>query len=120
MTRVALPWPHNALKPNAGSPFGKKHRYAKRDAAKAAKADAYALAYSAGIPALPEAGPICVLWTLCPPDKRHRDMDNAIASLKWHQDGVALAWGVNDARFQPTYRWADPVRGGRVTVEVMP
>ena len=41
-----------------------------------------------------------------------------IASLKHAQDGVALAWGVNDARFQPTYRWADPVRGGAVIVEV--
>jgi crossover junction endodeoxyribonuclease RusA len=113
MTRIALPWPDKRLSPNARTHFMHRSRVAK-----IAKMDAATLAYAAGKPALPDAGHVALLWTLCPPDKRPRDMDNVIASLKHAQDGVALAWGVNDARFQPTYRWGDPVRGGAVIVEV--
>jgi len=86
--------------------------------ARIAKMDAATLAYAAKL-VLPTDGPIRVLWTLHPPDKRSRDMDNVIASLKHAQDGVALAWRVNDARFVPTYQWGEPVRGGRVTFEVI-
>ena len=111
---IVLPWPSPKLSPNARTHFMQRSRVAK-----IAKMDAATLAYAAGKPVLPADGPVALLWTLCPPDKRARDMDNVIASLKHAQDGVALAWGVNDARFQPTYRWADPVRGGAVTVELL-
>jgi crossover junction endodeoxyribonuclease RusA len=86
--------------------------------AKTAKGEAHTLAYAAGKPVLPADGPVALTWTLCPPNKRARDMDNVIASLKHAQDGVALAWGVNDARFRPTYQWGEPVRGGAVVVEI--
>ena len=113
MSRVTLPWPSPKLSPNARVHFMQRSKIART-----AKGEAHTLAYAAGKPVLPDAGPVALLWTLRPPDKRARDMDNVIASLKHAQDGVALAWGVNDARFQPTYRWADPVRGGAVIVEV--
>lgn len=114
MTRITLPWPSPKLSPNA-----RVHHMAKHRIAKIAKMDAAMLAYAAGKPSLPDNGPVALLWTLCPPDKRARDMDNVIASLKHAQDGVAIAWGINDARFVPTYQWGEPVRGGRVTIEVM-
>lgn len=120
MTRVELPWPAAVLKPNGGGKFGVRARIAKTKAARIAKGEAHTLAYIAGKPMLPDTGPIRVLWTLHPPIKRNRDMDNMIAALKWHQDGVALAWGVDDARFEPTYRWAEIVPGGRVVIEVLP
>lgn len=120
MTRVELPWPAQALKVNGGGKFGVRARFAKSKAARVAKGDAHTLAYAAGKPALPADGPIRVQWTLHPPDRWRRDMDNLIAALKWHQDGVAAAWGVDDARFEPAYRWGEIVPGGRVVVEVLP
>ena len=109
---IVLPWPDKRLSPNARTHFMQRSRVAK-----IAKMDAATLTYAARL-VLPADGPIRVLWTLHPPDKRPRDMDNVIASLKHAQDGVALAWGVNDARFVPTYQWGEPVRGGRVTIEL--
>jgi crossover junction endodeoxyribonuclease RusA len=62
--------------------------------------------------------PIRLLVTFCPPDKRHRDRTNCEASMKSAFDGIADALGVNDRRFEPTYRWGEPVAGGAVTVEI--
>lgn len=112
---IFLPWPHPKLSPNA-----RVHHMARYRLERVAKGEAHTLAYAAGKPVLPANGLIRLLFTLHPPDKRARDKDNIIASLKHAQDGVALAWGVNDARFDPDYRWGEIVRGGRVTVEVAP
>ena len=111
---IVLPWPSPKLSPNARVHFMQRSKIART-----AKGEAHTLAYAAGRPVLPAGGPLRLLWTLHPPDRRPRDMDNVIASLKHAQDGVALAWGVNDARFVPTYQWGDPVRGGRVTIAVV-
>ena len=50
------------------------------------------------------------------PDKRHRDADNAISSLKAHFDGIAEALGVNDKRFLPSFEFCEPEKPGRVEV----
>lgn len=40
------------------------------------------------------------LWLdFYPPDRRHRDDDNLVASFKAGRDGVALALGIDDRRF---------------------
>ena len=36
-----------------------------------------------------------------PPDKRHRDLDNLLASSKQLLDGVAHGLGINDRQFRP-------------------
>lgn len=46
------------------------------------------------------------------------DKDNCIAAFKAGQDGIANAWGVDDSRFDPQYDIGEPVKGGRVVVEV--
>lgn len=53
-----------------------------------------------------------------PPDNRHRDADNAFASLKAALDGLADALGINDKRFRPTFSFMDPERPGRVEIEL--
>ena len=57
--------------------------------------------------------------TFVPPDRRHRDDDNMIASLKAARDGIADALGVNDRRFRPNYVFAEPEKPGRVEVEII-
>ena len=70
--------------------------------------------------ALREAtGPIRMTITFVPPDRRHRDDDNMIASLKSARDGIADALGVNDRRFRPNYVFAEPEKPGRVEVEII-
>lgn len=113
MTQIVLPWPDNRLSPNA-----RGHWAIKAKAVAAARSDAFYAAKAAGVPTLHE-GPIRLVWTFHPPDKRARDLDNMIACTKGVADGIADAWGVNDARFEPTYRRGDPVKGGRVVVEVL-
>ena len=53
------------------------------------------------------------------PDKRGRDLDNLLASMKSGLDGVAIALGVNDRQFRPvTIDFADSVfKGGKVEIE---
>ena len=53
-----------------------------------------------------------------PPDNRHRDDDNMIASFKAARDGIADALGVDDRRFRPVYKFMDPEKPGRVEVDI--
>lgn len=54
------------------------------------------------------------------PKTRHLiDDDNARASLKAYQDGLALAMGVNDSIFaRPEIHWGEPVKGGKVVIVI--
>lgn len=74
------------------------------------------LTRAAGIRA--PAGTIPMTITFNPPDRRQRDDDNAIASFKAARDGIALGLGVDDRVFRPTYVFGDPIKGGRVLVEI--
>lgn len=59
---------------------------------------------------------IAMTISFYPPDARHRDDDNAIASFKATRDGLADALGVDDRRFRPVYYFCDPEKPGRVEV----
>jgi len=50
------------------------------------------------------------------PDKRRRDDDNIIASMKAARDGIADAFGIDDHRFAVTYKFCEPEKPGRVEV----
>lgn len=118
---ITLPWPDSKLSPN-----GRAHR--KRVASVKAKArkDAAYLTFDAMQKHLATKShfqgearlPFRV--TFYPPDKRHRDDDNMIGSFKAYRDGIADALGVNDRQFRPEYVFADPVKPGRVEVEIIP
>jgi crossover junction endodeoxyribonuclease RusA len=56
--------------------------------------------------------------TFCPPDKRRRDRDNLIASMKAATDGIADALGTDDSKFIVTYAMGSPVKGGSVEVTI--
>jgi crossover junction endodeoxyribonuclease RusA len=52
------------------------------------------------------------------PDKRRRDLDNLLASMKPHLDGLALAVGVDDAGWSFTVIKGSPVTGGCVVLDI--
>ena len=56
-----------------------------------------------------------------PPDKRRRDVDNVIASLKHMQDTLATFCGCDDSqlRIQWPVEFEGPVKGGRVILETV-
>lgn len=54
-----------------------------------------------------------------PPDKRNRDVDNAIGSCKSLIDGLQDAWGIDDNNFIIDWpkEFSEPVKGGKITIE---
>lgn len=110
--RVELPWINPVLSPNARTHWAKLSR-----AKKKARQDA-ATVCSGYRGEKPSSGPVRVSLTFCAPDKRRRDLDNAIASMKAALDGVSDALGIDDNEFILTARWGDVRKGGAVVVEV--
>jgi crossover junction endodeoxyribonuclease RusA len=69
--------------------------------------------------ALPEGAPLRVTLKIYPPDKRRRDWDNIVASLKSGLDGIADALGIDDSRFRLSIDMLpEVVKGWRVDVVV--
>lgn len=56
-------------------------------------------------------GPLAVLMTFYPPDRRRRDDDNAIGSFKSYRDGIADAIKVDDHKWTVTYVMSKETRG---------
>jgi crossover junction endodeoxyribonuclease RusA len=113
--RVELPWPPRILSPN-----GRGHWSPKAKATRQARTDASIVTMSAlWSHTKPDVtGDIPMTWTFHPPRKGRFDRDNAIARCKALQDGIADALGVDDSRFVPTYRMGEPIKGGKVIVEI--
>lgn len=110
---VTLPWPHKDLSPNA-----RVHWRRKAPRVKVARNAALALAFEAGARKMTVSAAPRISIEFCPPDRRRRDADNCMASLKASLDGIADALGVDDSRFISTYSMGAPVRGGAVLVTV--
>lgn len=110
MMKVSLPWPPAVLNPNARAYWRKKSAAAKRH-----KEQCFTLA-SQSKPQF-HAGVIQIKMVFLPPDKRRRDRDNMIASMKSGLDGVAQAWGVDDNRFHIAMEVGAPVKFGAVQIE---
>ncbi len=109
---IFLPWPDPRLSPNA-----REDRRAIAGIRKAQKDTAFWLAKKAALsfPHLSKQPHVRI--TFHPPDKRRRDLDNLLASIKSALDGVALATGVDDSLWGLTIIKADPVKGGSVVIE---
>lgn len=112
-----LPWPPSSLSPNA------RHGHW-GTAARAKKAYRTACAWTArqqGATRL-DAPSLAVTLRFVLPDRRARDIDNLVASMKSGLDGLADVLGVDDSR----WRWPEPPQivtgqiGGFVRVEVRP
>jgi crossover junction endodeoxyribonuclease RusA len=121
MMTVTLGWPSRALSPNARTHWATLAR-----AKKAARREGYLATFSAcsvlpvrNVSMLHDA--TCIQVTFTPPNARRRDLDNLIASIKAHLDGISDAIGIDDSR----WIWAAPViaapeKPGRVVVTLTP
>jgi Holliday junction resolvase RusA-like endonuclease len=113
---IVLPWPERVLHPNA-----RPHWSTKRKAVKQARHDAYCYAIAADWrpdTAWPE-GPLHIWIDGYPKDRRRRDADGLLSSLKAALDGIADAMGVDDRRFVPHPWVKDEVRkGGEVRIRI--
>ena len=121
MTRIELPWPAKELSPNARGHWAKQARFKKgaRELAHWTVLENGWSKFSNWTTQIPyPSRNLPITLTFCPPDKRRRDLDNAIASFKASQDGIADALGIDDSKWAVSYRWGDPVKGGRVLVEL--
>jgi len=96
---IILPWPPRELSPNARAHWAQKAR-----AAKTYRRTCYWLTRHSEPDKPAQDGPIPVRITFHPRDKKARDEDNMLASLKAGLDGVADALGVSDSRFEITVR----------------
>lgn len=112
---VELPWPPRELSPNA-----RIHYLAKSRVTKAYREQAYWLSMAArGLGESPgDDGPILLAFTFHPPDRRRRDLDTMLSSVKAGIDGIADALGVNDVRFEYALKRAEPVKNGRVVIVI--
>lgn len=110
--RITLPWPPKILSPNA-----RVHWAQKSKAAKAYRTACFVLCKEAKL-VKPETEGRLHLWlAFYPPDRRHRDDDNMVASFKNGRDGIADALGIDDKRFI-CHPWVSDEIGGYVTVAV--
>lgn len=102
---LELPYPPPILNPNNKSHWAPKHKSFKKY-----KSDCALLASQ--VEPLKE-----FRITFFPPTAHRRDRDNAISAFKAGQDGLALAWGVDDSEFIITYApFGAPVKGGKVVI----
>ena len=114
---IQLSWPAKALSPNHRS----RSHWPRTNALKAARKEGYLSTLEAmGKGGAPKwSNPrFAFVITAYPPDRRARDDDNLIASIKPFRDGIAQALGVDDSRFDTRLQWGEPVKGGKIIVEV--
>jgi Holliday junction resolvase RusA-like endonuclease len=112
---LVLPWPDRRLHPNSRPHWG-----AKSKATKAARHNAHLCALEAGwhLHKLPE-GRLHLWIDFYPPDKRRRDDDGLLSSLKAARDGIADALNVDDSRFvSHPYLKDETHPGGRVEIRI--
>lgn len=107
-----LAWPPMALNPNARVHFMKLAA-----AKKSYREDCAWQAHNQGARRI-EAEKLKLRITFVPPDRRHRDLDNMLASIKSGLDGIADVLGVNDRNWTLEISRADHI-GGMVRVEVV-
>lgn len=115
MNELILPWPNRDLSPNA-----RVHWSVRAKAAKLARRRAGDLTIVAGWKRmkLPE-GRLHLWIDAYAPDRRRRDTDGILSSLKSAIDGIADALGIDDRRFVPHPYLHDEVRkGGEIRVRI--
>lgn len=94
---VVVPWPHRYLSPNSRVNWKAKCQISRR-ARKVGSLLAKEI-FGCGFKASPQDKRICVKLITHAYDRRQRDEDNIIASLKPWLDGIADGINVNDAAF---------------------
>lgn len=111
---LTLPWPPKELNPNTRHGHWSQLARAKRSFRTACAWQAK----SQGAKSM-QAQRLAVNLTFFPPDRRHRDADNCLASMKSGLDGLADVLGVDDSKWRVSFEMSSDV-GGMVKVEVLP
>jgi crossover junction endodeoxyribonuclease RusA len=113
MIEIILPWPPKSLNPNA-----RVHWTKKRKAVSAYRTEG-ALATLAGTmePNLKGSKAVLLDIEFVAPDRRPRDLDNMLASIKSGLDGVADVLQVNDYCFEFKIRRSLNI-GGMVKITI--
>jgi crossover junction endodeoxyribonuclease RusA len=109
---ISLPFPSRILSPN--SP--RRHWRAKQPAKETARSVAY---YQSHIYDGQLAGEkwLQMRLTICPPNKRRRDIDNVFSAMKSALDGMCQGIGIDDSQIRRVVlEWGDVVEGGQVDV----
>lgn len=105
---IVLGWPAPELSPNS------RCHWSKKSAVRAhARFEGFIEAKAANAPAGRN-----IAITFHAPDKRKRDIDNMLASVKSHLDGISQAIGVDDSEWSITITKGEVRKGGCVIVEV--
>jgi crossover junction endodeoxyribonuclease RusA len=111
---LILPYPPSILNPNK-----KLHWAVKSKATKKYRSDCYyATKASKAKLFMSPNGFYEFDVTFHPPDRRMRDRTNMEAAMKAAYDGMADALFINDIRFAPRYFLGEPVKGGKVVINV--
>ncbi len=104
---VIYPWPRSILSPNA-----RAHWAAVARQKKLYRYEWYMLTRQANVPKITHNDRVVLDILFMPPDRRARDLDNMLASIKSGLDGLADALEANDRRFRyGLIDVADDVRG---------
>ena len=113
---ITLPYPPKELSPNA-----RVHWRTLATAKRAAKEAAFLLTvveHSISSWKVTKGIPASVTYIFHAPDKRRRDLDNAIAATKAYTDGLAQALGIDDSKFELSYRFGYVRPNGETEVEI--
>lgn len=68
----------------------------------------------------PALGPLELTVTLCPPDKRKRDLDNFAGKALLDALTLAGVWADDSQIRKMTTAWGDVTKGGMIVVEIQP
>ena len=109
---IILPWPPRALHPN-----DRTDRRRATNARRSYLRGAWSACHEAGLVRLGVTH-LHLVVTAHPPDRRRRDMDGVLSSIKPGIDGIALATGADDSTYSYTLRWGDREPGGKVRINV--
>lgn len=110
---IRLEWPPRELHPNS-----RPHYHVRAQAAKAYRLQACYAAMAEG-PVLEAKTGLTASIEFYPPDRRKRDLDGMLASVKAGLDGISDAYSINDYEINPiTICRCEPVKGGRVLVRI--
>ena len=112
MVILRFDWPSRDLSPNRHIRW-----QAKNNPRAQAKRDAYIIAKACGKKA-PD-GDLHAYLMFCPPDKRKRDLDNLLASMKPSIDGACEALSIDDSRIKEiSVKWGAITKNGAVLMEL--
>ena len=115
MIEIELSWPSRHLNPNARVHW----RRLADEKQNARYAASWHCAHAGSSKWVDPGGKLEFALDFYPPDRRKRDDDGLIASMKAARDGIADRLGIDDNRFQTRSRIMDEVvKGGKVVVRI--